>query len=73
MNDLLLEKHSHNGIDSDRLDPQFFLNIPLFATLPTASVAPPFFIHSSGGTHRLYFRNDTGGVADLYYVALTKV
>jgi len=69
----LLQTHTHNGIDSTKLDPQFLQNVPFFSTLPTASVAPPIFIHSSGGTHRVYFRHDTSGTADLYYVALTKV
>lgn len=72
--DNLLQKHTHNGIDSDRLDPQFILNLPFFSTVPTASVAPSTFLYSNGtDTHRIYFRHDTGGTADLYYVALTKV
>jgi hypothetical protein len=69
----LLQKHNHNGIDSDRLDPQFFLNLPLFSTVPISSTAPPVFLYSNGGTHRVYFRHDIDGTASLYYVALTKV
>lgn len=67
------ETHTHNGIDSSRLDPQFFQNLPFFSTVPDAGVAPSVFLYSDGATHRIYFKNDTAGTADLYYVALTKV
>lgn len=68
------DDHDHSGRSTRRLDPQFFLPLPFFSTVPTASNAPYSFLYSDGAsTHRIYFRRDNEGTAELYYVALTKV
>lgn len=67
-------QHTHNGIDSDTLDPKFFDQLPFFSVVPANDLAPSIFLYSDGvSTHRIYFRHDAGGVAYLYWVPLTKV
>lgn len=69
-----VRQHTHNGIDTSRLDPKFFEHLPFFSTVPTNNTAPAMFLYSDGAsTHRIYFRHDAAGVSSLYFVALTKV
>jgi hypothetical protein len=63
----MVERHNHDGINSDRLDPKNFLTLPLFSVIPPVAKAPSIFIYVSGVTKRLYVKHGT----TLSYVALT--
>lgn len=60
-------KHRHTGTDSSRLDPKYFLPLPIFSTVPSVTKAPHQFIYINGATKRLYVKHGT----TLSYTALT--
>lgn len=63
-----IPSHTHNGIDTVKLNPRDFLGFPIISAVPTDSALEGTIrIYSSGGTYRLYVR-----VNNLWkYTALT--
>lgn len=59
--------HDHSGVGSRQIDPKYFLPLPFFSALPTATQAPAIFIYINGATQRLYVKH----AGTLYYTALT--
>jgi hypothetical protein len=62
-----VQDHAHTGTDSRRIDPKYFLPLPIFSTVPSVSNSPNQFIYINGGTKRLYVKHGT----TLSYTALT--
>lgn len=61
------QRHSHNGLDSEKLNPKYFLPLPIFSAVPAIAKAPNQFIYINGATKRLYVKHGT----TLSYTALT--
>jgi hypothetical protein len=59
--------HTHNGLDSPKINPKDLLPLPVFSTVPPIAKAPNQFITINGATKRLYVKHGT----TLSYVALT--
>lgn len=53
--------HTHNGIDSQPIDPKDLLPFPVWSTVPTFN-APngTIVLYSSGGTYKIYARLANG-------------
>lgn len=65
-----IEKHLHNGMDSNELEAEDINKIPVVSTAPTHRAEQgKCFLYKSGTTYRLYTYMD----GDWYFVDLIKV